>query len=568
MSFRKRNNNQQEPQKLEKIEEIIDEKPIIEEIKKDRVIDNLLITNLKKLNSNLLLKINDYDKIRKKLEKENRKVKIRNEKMKNDIVEFEKIKQEDIKKIELQHEQNKNDLNKEKNIEKQEIYIKHDKKILKINEQHEQYKKRYRKEIETINIQHEKYSDVIRKEEREKYDIKIKKKEETLQEMYNLKTKEEIEKIIKERKKRHKEIINTTQITQYIEKSIYEQLKQCRTNIIDGLKFDDPRFKIVCLCNYDKENTNEILIKNELNNIFSNIEYVPYFEFHSEYVSKILSVIKCLENFLNNTEKKYLIIFDYDFHWIFNKKIILEKLNSIKDYQFNLILLNYNNFFVKYKNNKKNNNNNLKNLIGIEKNANNINSFIINKIYAKKLIKILEDVVKKIVHNKNKNNKLYEIAFNKILKDKDCYGIVPSLGKQRLIYNTEQNANCIIAILDNKSEILFDEIPYMYKIFKKSTYNFSYNDTIFLNKEEDISSEIIKYCYKEFPKLDYLFVFKNGYKYDKQQIKLIFKKVIGTQSNLILNKNNEDFFIKLKKENLNLNNLINNKDFKIIDFEF
>jgi hypothetical protein len=567
MSFRKRNNNQEEPQKLEKIVEIIDEKPIIEE-KKDRVIDDLLITNLKKLNSNLLLKMNDYDKIRKKLEKENRKFKIKNEKMKNDIVEFEKIKQEDIKKIELQHEQNKNDLNKEKNIEKQEIYIKHDKKILKINEQHEQYKKRYRKEIETINIQHEKYSDVIRKEEREKYDIKIKKKEETLQEMYNLKTKEEIEKIIKERKKRHKEIINTTQITQYIEKSIYEQLKQCRTNIIDGLKFDDPRFKIVCLCNYDKENTNEILIKNELNNIFSNIEYVPYFEFHSEYVSKILSVIKCLENFLNNTEKKYLIIFDYDFHWIFNKKIILEKLNSIKDYQFNLILLNYNNFFVKYKNNKKNNNNNLKNLIGIEKNANNINSFIINKIYAKKLIKILEDVVKKIVHNKNKNNKLYEIAFNKILKDKDCYGIVPSLGKQRLIYNTEQNVNCIIAILDNKSEILFDEIPYMYKIFKKSTYNFAYNDTIFLNKEEDISSEIIKYCYKEFPKLDYLFVFKNGYKYNKQQIKLIFKKVIGTQSNLILNKNNEDFFIKLKKENLNLNNLINNKDFKIIDFEF
>jgi len=566
MSFRKRNNNQEEPQKLEKIVEIIDEKPIIEE-KKDRVIDDLLITNLKKLNSNLLLKMNDYDKIRKKLEKENRKFKIKNEKMKNDIVEFEKIKQEDIKKIELQHEQNKNDLNKEKNIEKQEIYIKHDKKILKINEQHEQYKKRYRKEIETINIQHEKYSDVIRKEEREKYDIKIKKKEETLQEMYNLKTKKEIEKIIKERKKRHKEIINTTEITQNIEKSICEQLKQCHTNIIDGLKFDDPRFKIVCLCNYDKENTNKILIENELKKIFSNIEYIPYFEFHSEYVSKILSVLKCLENFLNNTEK-YLILFEYDFYWLFNEKIILEKLNSIKDYRFNLILLNYNNFFVKYKNNKKNNNDDLKNLIGIEKNANNINSFIINQTYAKKLIKILEDVVKKIVHNKNKNNKLYEIAFNKILKDKDCYGIVPSLGKQRLIYNTEQNVNCIIAILDNKSEILFDEIPYMYKIFKKSTYNFAYNDTIFLNKKEDISSEIIKYCYKEFPKLDYLFVFKNGYKYNKQQIKLIFKKVIGTQSNLILNKNNEDFFIKLKKENLNLNNLINNKDFKIIDFEF
>jgi hypothetical protein len=384
--------------------------------------------------------------------------------------------------------------------------------------------------------------------------------------MYNLKTKKEIEKIIKERKKRHMEIKNTTEITEYIEKSICEQMKRCQTNIIEG-KFNDSKFKIVCLCNYDKEGTNKILIQNELNDIFSNIEYIPYFEFHSEYVTKILSILKCLENFLNNTEK-YLILFEYDFNWLFNKNIILEKLNSIKDYQFNLILLSYNNFFIKYKNNKKNNNENLENLIGIEKNANNISSFIINKIYAKKLIKILEDVVKKIVHNKNKNNKLYEIAFNKILKDKKCYGIVPSLGKQRLIYNTEQNVNCIIAILDNNSEILFDEIPYMYKIIKKSTYNFAHNNTIFLNKEEDISSEIIKYCYKEFPKLDYLFVFKNGYKYTKQQIKLIFKKVIGTQSNLILNKNNEDFFIKLKKENLNLNNLINNKDFKIIDFEF
>ena len=40
-----------------------------------------------------------------------------------------------------------------------------------------------------------------------------------------------------------------------------------------------------------------------------------------------------------------------------------------------------------------------------------------------------------------------------------------------------------------------------------------------------------------------------------------------SDSNLILDKNNQNFCIKLKKENLNINNLLNNKDFKIIDFQ-
>jgi len=596
MSFRKRRLNNE---KLEKIEEIIDEKIIdekiidekiidekiiekktytdtfsvlklqkeIESLKKDKELKDLLISNLKKLNSTLLLKISNNEKERKKINREKTNIKLKNEKLKNELIEFENKKQEELKEINLQHQQNICNLNEDEKKEKEIIYQKHDKKIIKINEQHEKYKERYRKEIKMINLQNNQYNETMKNQEKEKYEKKMKKKEESLQEMYNLKTKKEIEIIIKERKKRHMEIINTIKITQNVQNSVCEQIKNCQKNLIDG-KFNDSRFKTICLCKYDTDSTNKILIENELNNIFPNIEYVPYFEFHSEYVTRIITVLKSLEIFLDDPQK-FLILFEYDFQWLFNKDFILEKLNSIKNNKFNLILLNYNNFHITYKNDDKDHEKDkdyIKNFIGIKKNANNINSFIISKSYAKKLIKILEDVIKKIVQNNNKSKKLYEKSFNKLLKDKRCYGIIPSLGKQRLIYNTEQNINCIIAILDNNTEILYNEIPYIYKIIKKTTYNFAHENNIYLNEEEDISSEIIKYCYNEFPKLDYLFVFKNGYKYTKQQMKLIFKKVIETQSNLILNKNNEDFFIKLKKENLDLNNLINNKDFKIIDF--
>lgn len=577
MSFRKNKkpNKQEEVmkvKKLEKIEEILDENKEKSVDSKELEIKKLMITNLKNLNGKLLLKINNYEKSHKKIEKDKKELERKIKNLENNIINFDIIKKEEIQKINLEYDLKIKDLKKnniqyvydlkeKKKNEKEEIYQKHEKKIMKINDQHEKYKERYRKEIKDINRQNEEYNEIMKNEENEKYQEKLKKKEEVLQEMYNLKTKEEIDKIIKERKKRHNEIINTIKITEKIKNDISEQMLNFKNKIIDG-KFHDERFHIVCICDNDKDDTNKILIENELNTIFSEVEYVPYFQFHSEYVSRIITILKCLENFLEN-EKKYLILFEYDFQWLFDKYIILEKLNSIKDYEnINLLLLNYNNYFLTYKfNNYK------KNLIGIQCNANNINSFIINKLYAKKLIKILEITIKDIVQNNNNNNKLYEKCFNKLLKDHKCHGIVPSLGKQRLIFNQEQNINCIIAIIDNNTEIKYDTIPYFYKIIKKSTYNFCHGDFVYLNEKDDISSEIIKYCYKEFPKLDYLFVFKNGYNYTKKQIHLIFKTIVENESNLILDKNSENFFIKLKKENLDLTNLINNKDFKIIDFK-
>jgi hypothetical protein len=383
--------------------------------------------------------------------------------------------------------------------------------------------------------------------------------EHILQGIYEKKTQIEIDKLIKQRENRQKEIDFSRNVTKKIQIDIMEKMISFKEKVIDG-KFHDEKFQVVCLCDNEKDDTNKILIQNELS-IFSEVEYVPYFKFHSEYVTRIISILKCLEKFLKN-DKKFLILFEYDFQWLFNKDIILEKLNSIKNYEnINLLLLNYNNYFLTYKlNNYK------KNLIGIKKNAHNLNSFIINKLYARKLIKILEIIIKDIVQNNNNNNKLYEKCFNKLLKDDKCYGIIPSLGKQRLIFNQEQNINCILAIIDNNTEIKYNTIPYFYKIIKKSTYDFSHDDYVYIDEKKDVSSEIIKYCLKEFPKIDYLFVFKNGYNYTKKQIHLIFKTIVENESNLILDKNSENFFIKLKKENLDLKNLIHNKDFKIIDF--
>jgi hypothetical protein len=569
MSFRKNRkprNVQDTSMKMEKIEEIIDIKEPIaiideeEEIIKEKNIEmeNIIINNLKKLNSVLLLKINDYEKKNKKLENKNKNLIIENTDLKNDIIDNEAHKSDEIRLIKNDHKEQTLEDIRQKKKDIGMIYKKHNKKIIQLKEQYDVYNNKYKREIEDIHTQNKEYVEIIKKEENEKYLGKIKKKEETLQKMFNLKTKEEIMKIIQERKIRHDEIQKTIEITENVQESLSNQIQKFKEIVLNN-KFNDERFKVVCLCN--NNDTNKILIENELSTIFSNVIYVPYFEFHSEYITKIITILKTLENFLDDeNDHKYLIIFEYDFQWLFDTQTILQKLNSIKNNDFNLLLLNYDNFFVKYKNEK-----NINNMIGIQNNPNIISSFIINKIYTKKLIKILEETIKNIVHNNNDNKKLYEKSFNKILKDKNCFGIVPSLGKHRLIYNPEQNINCIIAIIDNNTEILYNEIPYMYKIIKKSTYNFYHDDQIFLNEEEDISSEIIKYCYNEYKKIDYLFVFKNGYNYKKRAMKLIFKKIVEEDCNLILDKNTENFFIKLKKENLDLNNLINNKDFKIID---
>jgi len=580
MSFRKNKKPQQQKviikekkleKKLEKIEEILDEKKEKTPDAKELEIQKLMVANLKNLNGKLLLKINDYEKNHKKLEKDKKKLIRKMEKLEENIVNFDQKKTEEIEKINLENQNNIDNLIKEhkeyvlkldeiKMKEREEIIQKYERKIIKKNDQHEKYKERYRKEIKDINLQNKEYNDIMKKEEKEIYEKKIMQKEHDLQGIYEKKTKIEIDKLIKQREKRKIEIDNSIKITKKIQKDMMEKLISFKEKIING-KFHDEKFQVVCLCDNEKDDTNKILIQNELS-IFSEVEYVPYFKFHSEYVTRIISILKCLESFLEN-DKKFLILFEYDFQWLFNRNIILDKLNSIKDYEnINLLLLNYNNYFLTYKfNNYK------KNLIGIQCNANNINSFIINKQYAQKLIKILEIIIKDIVQNNNPNNKLYEKCFNKLLKDHKCHGIIPSLGKQRLIFNQEQNMNCILAIVDNNTEIKYDTIPYFYKIIKKSTYNFSHGDYIYIDEKEDVSSEIIKYCVKEFPKLDYLFVFKNGYNYTKKQIHLIFKTIVENESNLILDKNSENFFIKLKKENLDLKNLIHNKDFKIIDFK-
>ena len=578
MSFRK-------GRTLEKVEEILDEprKEFIIEKEEDIIENNILVSNLKKLNNNLLLRLNDCEKNNNKLIKENRKL-VNKDKILNKSIEKIKFENEEkIEKIKLENEENKKEeeeKNKQKitelnELQKTEIeYICHreEKKRKRIIEQKKKNNENYNNRMNDLKIQHDESIENLKKEEKEKneikfqnlneeYNEKMKKKEKSLEEIYNLKTEEEMEKIIKEKNETHNQLVHKIQITEDIENSIKEKMLELKINLNNGYKFNNSNYHVICLCDFDKDNTNKILIENELNNIFPEIEYIPYFRFHSEYVTRIISILKCLEKFLEHEEKN-LIFFEYDFQWLFDKDIILEKLNSIKDIDFNLIVLNYNNSYLTY----KNENNDNDNLIGIKKNLNNINSFIINKKYTKKLIKILEIIITDIVKNKNNNNKLYENSFNKIIKDNNCYGMLPSLGKQRLIYNNEENMNCLITILDD-GEILYKQIPYMYKIIKKASYNFSHNNYIYLNEKDDLSIAIIKYCYENFPKLDYLFFFRNGYKYTKTKIQSIFKKVIMLDSNLILDKNNKNFCIKLKKENLNINNLLNNKDFKIIDFQ-
>ena len=513
--------------KIEEIinEEIINEEIMQEEIMQEEIINDLLfkINNLEKINENIIRENNKQNEERNILINDNKtEVSMMCIKHNEQIIE---LKEQTVEEIKLIKDTNETEVSM--------MCIKHNEQIIELKEQTDIYMKK-NKEYENM-----------KNEENEKHLIKYKK---------------ENEKTIIQRKIIDDQIKNTIKITNNIKDSLCNQINKFKEIILND-KFNDDRFEVVCLYVDDKDDTNKTLINNELSKIFQNIEYISYVNFHSKYVTRIISILKTLESFLNN-DKKYLILFEYDFKWLFNTQVILEKLNSIKNNNFNLLLLNYNNFFVKYKSEE----NEYINMIGLNNNAYTINSFIINKLYASKLIKILEETIENIVKNNNNDKKLYENGFNKLLKDKKCYGIIPSLGKSRLIYNKEENMNCIIAIIDNNTSIKYNEIPYMYKVIKKSTYNFYHEDDIYLNEKEDIISEIIKYCYNEYKNLDYLFVLKNGYNYNKYEMIKLFKKIIKCDSNLILDKNSEDFFIKLKKENLDLINL-NNKDFKIIDFK-
>ena len=113
MSFRK-------GRKLEKIEEILDKEPKKDIEKKENIEieeDDQLVTNLKKLNSNLILKIEDYQINIKKINKENRKLVGKN-KILNDLIEKIKLENEEkIEKIKLKNEEKKNEEN-EKNKQK------------------------------------------------------------------------------------------------------------------------------------------------------------------------------------------------------------------------------------------------------------------------------------------------------------------------------------------------------------------------------------------------------------------------------------------------------------------
>ncbi|SVA38884.1 uncharacterized protein METZ01_LOCUS91738, partial [marine metagenome] len=120
MSFRR-------GRKLEKIEEILDKEPKKDIEKKENIEieeDDQLVTNLKKLNSNLILKIDDYQINIKKINKENRKLVGKN-KILNDLIEKIKLENEEkIEKIKLENEEKIEEIklkNKKKKIELNKI---------------------------------------------------------------------------------------------------------------------------------------------------------------------------------------------------------------------------------------------------------------------------------------------------------------------------------------------------------------------------------------------------------------------------------------------------------------
>jgi hypothetical protein len=355
--------------------------------------------------------------------------------------------------------------------------------------------------------------------------------------------------------KKIKDVDNNINILKSFNYNLINQFKNTEI-FIDKMKFSNEKFHVIGLYNDD---TSLILLKNEISNIFSEIHYIPYYEDFNEYINIMITIFKCLENFQKMDDKKYLIIFDRKFEFLYNNSFIIDKLNYIQDKNFDFLLLNYNNYdsiFHKFDD------------IFIDiRNPNNFNSFIINKSFCSEYMNYLEENINNVIQSEISEN-LYQYNINNILKMDNSFAIIPSLGKMRNIYNKKNNIifnyNFIISLFN--IDDLNISLPFHFNIIKESVYNYQLNNILYLKKKDNIINSTIEYYKKIYPKIEFLFcIYDKKFKYQIKKIQEIFQQVIiNTKYNIFINKNNNNMIINLK--NFTDEDWLNNNKKKYLNF--
>ena len=305
-------------------------------------------------------------------------------------------------------------------------------------------------------------------------------------------------------------------------------------------------------CIYDKSIEYDYEYKkNYFSKIFYDIHFEPFdFYSKSKYISKYLKMIKILESFVNFEDKKFLLYISSEIKSIHDVNYIKNHLNKLNDLHFDLLVLNSNdnyNFIKKDGNLLKVNN------------ITHFDSFIVNKNYASKLIKIISDSINKILKDGiNLDNKI-EINLNKLLNDKNCYLYYPQFFKNK-------NHTKTLFSISNHKNINYDNIGYNYNIVDTANENididYEYNGIIYIPERDDHILEIVKYNSKL--NYDNLLIINDDIELNHKKSFDFISKFKNTNKILIDNKT-KSLFINFKN-NYNYDNLFTDYEIVFIDF--
>lgn len=309
-------------------------------------------------------------------------------------------------------------------------------------------------------------------------------------------------------------------------------------NTLKADRFSHEDFYNVCI--YDKTIEYDFEFKQNLYSIiFYDIKFEEFnFYVKSKYISKYMNMIKHLENFIESDKNMFLYI-DSDIKIIEHPTIVKKHLDNISSLDFDFLLLssddNYN--FI----NKTNNFIKLNDISSLD-------SFIVNKLYAKKLMLILNDSINKII--KKENTKI-EKNIDKILNDKNCFLYHPQFFKNK--YNKKT-----LFLIQNNSNIDTNLIGYNYEVVDKTHLkaSYQYNGVTFIPENDDYIVEIIKH----YSKLNYnsLFIINDDCKLQHKKLNNLIRTNYDNNLILIESRTNS-VFINLNK-NTNYDTIFNDSN--------
>ena len=567
--------DQQKEEKEEKVE-VID---IVEDFsKKDKIIENL-----KKLNSKLLVDLDlktkegvSYITQKRMLTKEVDKLTIENKELSNKLKELQSIKdnyEENINNIKKEYENKENDNKKiyeeEKNkkdeliseIKKEKDTIKNDLDNLtneynKIKTSYKSYKKESIERENNLKEENKKLLDenkqIILKDNeiKEMREIIEENKEKILRlANENKKNQEENEKLneennknikkLEELSKNNKESLNKLEKNTKTLNNLIRENKDLKNDNKNMMSFFDNKINevkvfekelgknmkgLLEVYNRDRFVNKDFMIKCINNSkdyydiLFKDYEIIELEEYNLE-ITKYLTLVKYLEIFINS-DKKYFVFLDKD---VLDKKLFIQKLREMTLRTFNLLLLDSENYDFISKD---------KNFIKI-KNT-DINSFIINKIYGKKMLKVLTDSINLYINEEK--NEIVNNLNKKIINDNNVYLFYP----QMLI----QEDNLKIVIKDD-IEINEELINYNYNRVKKTPLDINYEDENYVYiKEKDFDIELVKY-YQE-TEYDFILLINEKIKYNPNNVIRLFNKYKETENDILVDKKTNNMLINIR----------------------